>query len=201
MELYLIRHGQTPANKKRRYIGITDEPLLASSVELLEQERAPEVDCLYVSPLLRCRQTAGILYPGKEQKIIDDLSECDFGHFENRSAEEMKDDPEYQAYVDSGATLAFPGGESPDQFRARFLSALEQILADMEANKKDRAAVVCHGGTIMTLLYERGCPKKDFYDWWTENGQIRHCRVDLSVRPALLNVVDDTDVPEEFPLG
>ena len=36
MQIVLIRHGQTPGNALRRYIGRTDEPLSAEGVRALE---------------------------------------------------------------------------------------------------------------------------------------------------------------------
>ena len=62
MTVYLIRHGQTQGNLERRYIGSTDQPLCPQGREALEGREMPSVDGLYVSPLLRCRQTAAILF-------------------------------------------------------------------------------------------------------------------------------------------
>ena len=44
--------------------------------------------------MLRCRQTAEIIY-GKTDYIENDLRECDFGEFENKCFEELKDNPDY----------------------------------------------------------------------------------------------------------
>ena len=84
IRLYLIRHGQTPGNKLQRYIGTTDEPLSTEGKEFLEKLTYPMPEALYVSPLCRCVETAGILFPGKSFHIIEELSECDFGEFENK---------------------------------------------------------------------------------------------------------------------
>lgn len=78
IRLYLIRHGQTPGNKLQRYIGTTDEPLSTEGKEFLEKLTYPMPEALYVSPLCRCVETAGILFPGKSFHIIEELSECDF---------------------------------------------------------------------------------------------------------------------------
>ena len=83
IRLYLIRHGQTPGNKLQRYIGTTDEPLSTEGKEFLEKLTYPMPEALYVSPLCRCVETAEILFPGKSFPIIEELSECDFGEFEN----------------------------------------------------------------------------------------------------------------------
>lgn len=89
IRLYLIRHGQTPGNKLQRYIGTTDEPLSTEGKEFLEKLTYPIPEALYVSPLCRCVETAGILFPGKRFHIIEELSECDFGEFENKNYKEL----------------------------------------------------------------------------------------------------------------
>ena len=60
IKLYLIRHGQTPGNKLSRYIGTTDEPLSDEGWEFLKKISYPMPEELFVSPLLRCVETAEI---------------------------------------------------------------------------------------------------------------------------------------------
>ena len=113
LKLILIRHGETQGNKLKRYIGKrTDEPLCPEAGNMLAQLAYPEVQAVYASPMIRCTQTAGILFPGKKLNIIDELAECDFGEFENKNYKELSGDPRYQAWIDSNGILAFPGGES-----------------------------------------------------------------------------------------
>ena len=89
MKVYLIRHGSTQGNLSGRYIGKTDEGLCGEGAEMLikRQEKGayPEADAVFASPLKRCMQTAGIIFPGKEVTAIPELSECDFGIFENKN--------------------------------------------------------------------------------------------------------------------
>lgn len=98
MKIYLIRHGKTPGNQLQRYIGITDEPVLEEDQERLKTQNYPNAEKLFVSPLLRCRQTAACIYPRQEQQVIQNLRECDFGRFENKNWKEMTGDAEYQAW-------------------------------------------------------------------------------------------------------
>ncbi len=65
---------------------------------------------VFVSPMLRCRQTAEILFPQIPQIEIDPWREMDFGEFEGKNYAQLNGDPRYQAWIDSGGTLAFPGG-------------------------------------------------------------------------------------------
>ena len=69
MELILMRHGTTQGNLEHRFIGVTDLPILPEGEELARKvsPTLPKIERLYVSPLLRCRQTAALLWPGMEQ--------------------------------------------------------------------------------------------------------------------------------------
>ena len=77
MELLMIRHSSTRGNLLRQYVGSQDHPLAPEGVALAERRRGemPPIDGLWVSPMLRCRQTAEILFPGVEQRLVDALKE------------------------------------------------------------------------------------------------------------------------------
>lgn len=171
MEIYLIRHGQTMGNSQGRYIGITDEPLLDEERIKLEKRSYPRADAVFVSPMLRCRQTAAAIYPDQAVRIIEELAECDFGSFENKNWKEMTDDPEYQAWIDSNGTLPFPGGEDQMHFRKCCCRGFEKAIAECFRKKIESAAFVVHGGTIMSILERYAVPEKDFYDWHVGNGE------------------------------
>lgn len=114
MEFVLIRHSLTPGNLEKQYVGSTDQPLAPEGEALARErrERMPEVDGIWVSPLKRCRQTAELLFPGMEQRIVPDLQECDFGDYECKTWEELKDEEIYRAWIGGDMTITFPHGES-----------------------------------------------------------------------------------------
>ena len=72
MELILIRHGTTQGNLERRFIGLTDIPVLPEGEELAREvsKTLPPVDHVYHSPLIRCVQTARLLWPGVEMTAV-----------------------------------------------------------------------------------------------------------------------------------
>lgn len=170
-EIWLIRHGMTEGNRYQRYIGKTDEPLCEEGREMLKAFSYPEPEAVFVSPLARCRETAEILFPEKRLRIIDQLAECDFGDFENKNYLELSGNPDYQAWVDSGGTLPFPGGESREGFQERCREGFVRILREAQAEKRRQIAVVAHGGTLMSVLSAFAVPEKPFYDWQVKNGR------------------------------
>lgn len=170
MELYFIRHGRTPGNKEKRYIGRTDESILPESAADLRDCAArgkygyPEV--LFVSPMKRCIETADIIYPGMEMHIISDFRECDFGSFEGKNYRELSGNPDYQKWIDSGGTMSFPEGESMEEMTNRVMKGFYKAL-DV-ANGRD-AAFVVHGGTIMAVMSR--IDGGNFYDYQLDNGE------------------------------
>ena len=109
MELIIIRHGTTQGNLERRFVGMLDVPL-APEGEALAREVSrtlPPVEHIYRSPLRRCAQTAALLWPGTPETVVAALRETDFGPFEGRSHEELKDDPIYQAWIAQKGAHAF----------------------------------------------------------------------------------------------
>lgn len=170
-DIYLIRHGMTEGNKKQRYIGTTDEPLCPEGKAALTGIDCPEPESLFVSPLLRCRETAEILFPGKMQEICLGLSECDFGDFENKNYLELSENPDYQIWVDSNGRLPFPHGESREEFRRRTLDEFQRIIEKCFRKKIKTAALVVHGGTIMSIMEAYGTTDREFYDWHVKNGR------------------------------
>mgnify|MGYP002903883421 CR=1 FL=1 len=91
IKIAMIRHGKTYGNTLGRYIGVTDEPLCEEGKKELEQRTMDTVELLFVSPLKRCLETADILYPYAKQVKIPEFAECNFGEFENKNYQELKE--------------------------------------------------------------------------------------------------------------
>ena len=166
MHIRLIRHGLTAGNAAHRYVGSSDEPLCPEGIEAAErQEKDRSLPRVFVSPMLRARQTAAILFPNAEQTVVDGFREMDFGAFEGRTADEMEHDPAYRAWVDDLCRGECPGGESQTEFHARVKTAFLETVQKTRAD----ATVVAHGGVIMSILYQFARPEKAFYEWMMPN--------------------------------
>lgn len=177
MRVVFIRHLCTPGNEKRQYIGRTDEdlsPRAAEALRLRLRENPggiyPAVQCVVSSPLKRCIRTAGLIYPGQEPVIEPMLRECDFGEYEGKTYEELKNRPEYIRWLESGGMTAFPGGEEQTDFRRRCACGVENQIDRLIDEGAESAAFVVHGGTIMAALSGLAEHPGDFYRWQAENG-------------------------------
>ena len=169
MKWVLIRHGQTQGNRERRYIGWrTDEPLCAQGIEALKQGAYPAVRSVFISPMKRCRETAGLLYPGVPAEVVRDFRECDFGEFENKNYAELSGRSDYQAWIDSGGEMPFPGGEARAAFAQRCVRAFDELK---KRDMQEDCAVIAHGGTIMAIMEQYARPEGSYYEFQVKNGE------------------------------
>ena len=170
--IYFIRHGKTPGNAEKRYIGkCTDEELSAEGKSEAEKllssisKLIPDgIDRICSSPMKRAVQTAEILFGGQDIQVIDNLMEIDFGVFEGKNYTELNGDETYQKWIDSNGTMSIPEGESREDFIDRSYAGFEDALGDR--SKEESVVIVCHGGNIMSVLSR--LTGKDYYDFMTE---------------------------------
>ncbi|HEX4806135.1 MAG TPA: histidine phosphatase family protein [Conexibacter sp.] len=159
--LLLARHGETDDNvPPYRFQGQRDTPLnergRAQARELAERVAAldPPIASLWCSDLSRARETAEIVGAriGLEPREDPRLREGWRGEWEGFLFDEIaaREPERYAAWrgPDSEIGFRFPGGESLAEQQARVLAA----LADVRATGELPALVVCHGGSIRTVL-------------------------------------------------
>lgn len=170
MKVVLYRHGKTSGNLRSAYIGVTDEPLCDEGrAELACVDR--DLDRVFVSPMLRTRQTASILFPNARHEIVPGLAEMDFGVFEARNFEDLAEDDRYRAWVDGGCLDMCPGGEDLQGFEERCLAAFAPLVSAALENDETGIVFVVHGGTIMALMDRLALPHRGYYEWHVKPGE------------------------------
>lgn len=177
MRILMIRHLPTPGNQRKCYTGKTDESLaMSETIQKMIQEKRHFLETMgqsqvvVSSPMKRCIETAQHLFPGQEVIAYEKLRECDFGEFEGKNYEELKSNPAYQKWLDSGGTLPFPKGESHEMFKTRCIEGFEEVIEARLRKPCTQIAMVLHGGTIMAVLERFAEEQKSFYHWQVENG-------------------------------
>ncbi|MEG0962088.1 MAG: histidine phosphatase family protein [Lachnospiraceae bacterium] len=193
MELYFIRHGATKGNLEHRYVGSTDEPMLLEEKKNLQEmgNSLPHMDYIFVSPYLRCIQSKEALFgvENTHMELVKDFREMDFGEFEYKNYEELKGNVSYQHFINSGGTVAFPGGEEPEVFKKRCGKAFITCLQKAVVQQAKTAAFVIHGGTIMAILEQYAVPQKGYYDYQVKNGQGFQVTVKEKTENIVLEIV------------
>lgn len=202
-QLYLIRHGKTQSNLEKRYLGVTDESLCREGMQELRQQMEegfyPKLrpgDILAVSPMKRCIETAGLLYPDCVPIVIPSFREIDFGCFEGKNYRELDGDARYQQWIDSGGRLPFPEGESREAFVQRNVEGMRELLTLCQRDGRSfdgaaqtfRVILVVHGGTIMSLLSEMNGMSCDYYDFMCANGEGYVCDWNGEIRGGVSGI-------------
>jgi alpha-ribazole phosphatase len=186
MQIFFVRHARTGANEMGLYAGGgLDVPVSESGraealrIAASEEFRAPFreafagrlVPLVYTSPMLRTRETASILFPGAEQRPVEDLREFRFGKFEGRNYAGLRDDPEYIAWTSGNASSRCPpNGDSVNTCTERVSAAFAKIAAERFAAKdQSPIVIVAHGGTAMAFLHAFIDRSRPFFSWETPN--------------------------------
>ena len=200
-KIHFIRHGITEGNSEGRYIGVTDLPL--SSAGALELETVknegflPNVGLVFTSPLLRCRESAELLYPGSDPIEIDEWREYDFGDFDGKSVLELEALREYKDWT-SGRVPSPPNGEDPSEFTKRICLGLNKAVRKMMELDITEAAAVMHGGIIMSLFAASALPRRQTVEWVCDAGCGYTARMTPSLygRSGVIEIIDT--VPTSF---
>lgn len=172
-KIHFVRHGMAEDPEKKICLGRnSDPPLTADGAqelrELMDTYQYPYAQKVYSSPLLRCAQTADIIFPDTDFEIMEELAECDLGDFDGKPISELMKDSTFLGWVEGKNPP--PGGETSEEFGKRISCAFDDILHDMAENHLTETAVVTHGTVIMGLLAMCGYPKQEMRYWATESG-------------------------------
>lgn len=182
-KIYLIRHGKTYCNKKQLYCGKTDIDLSDSGINELRSKDTniyTKCDFYFTSGLKRTNSTLKIIYPNIRYTIIKNFSEYNFGDFELKSYEDLKNLKEYKLWInDKTQKIHCPNGESRLEFRYRIEEAFDKLIEYMIKEKKETSFGVIHGGVIGTILEFKYDNNKKFYEWQPKNGYGYEIVVDI----------------------
>ncbi len=192
MKIYLLRHGQTTYNVEKRYQGTLDIPLSEEGrAQLIRADISPKK--VYVSPLIRARSTADVLFPEAEQIVIDDFREMCFGIFQGRNYIEMERDPDYIAWVGENCEGCCPGGERKAEFCDRTCDAFAAIVDEAFENGEEILVMMAHGGSQMAIMERYGIPRYDYYHWCGPNagGYVLEADADTWLNEHILTLTDE----------
>lgn len=151
----LVRHGETASSVERRFAGSTDVGLTDAGLEqaraLARRLRPVRIDAMFCSPLRRCLETAAPITEatGRKPVIADDIHECRFGDWENKTVAEILETwgDEFRTWL-ADETICPPNGESWFQLGERVKRWYEEALTRYENRT---VLAVTHGGPIIQL--------------------------------------------------
>ena len=148
-ELWLVRHGQTPASRAHTLAGWVDVPLTERGREEAEALRPvlanERFEGVWSSDLVRAVTSARLAWgePRPERR----LREIHFGSLEGRYWPDLE--LAYRQGLERFEGFAAPEGESFDDLRLRVLAFVEEL-------KPGRHLLFSHGGVLRLLTREVG---------------------------------------------
>lgn len=167
----ILRHGEPVGGA--RYRGKTDDLLseagwqqMADAVNLSNTNlgstkhdthtKVSPWTHIISSPLKRCADFARQFSDqhNLELHIEPDFAEINFGDWEGLSSEQiMNRDPErLLQYWDNPADNTPPNGESLHNFKARIITAWNNLLQQHVSTDKNHLLIVTHGGSLRVIL-------------------------------------------------
>lgn len=217
MKLIIVRHGESELNLEGTTVqGQIDSLLLSrtgtkqtgkttlSQTGIKQAEKTAEslkdthIDCAYISPLARAKQTAEIIlqYHPQTKIIFDDqLKERSFGKYEGGSRKKYHEDIKKSGvgYVD----FKPEGGETWYEAGERFVEFYEKNILLKHINTSDTILIVAHSTVLMyLLLWLDGKAKKPMdtmfhYDaYHPDNASVSMIEVDKTGKNKLVTLND-----------
>ncbi len=149
MKIVLLRHGLTEANEKHLYCGSTDLPLSPAGRAALRRLEMPAPGTRFISSgMRRCNETLEALFGAVAYETEPDFREIDFGDFEMKDYETLRNDSAYRAWLaGDNEKNTPPHGESGEEMTRRVLAAFARVTED----GRD-AVIVTHGGVIAAIM-------------------------------------------------
>ena len=154
MRIYIVRHGETEANKNGYLQGWTDVPLNENGRFIAELTgrgiKGIRFDHCFSSPLIRAKETAEILLRESGNSVSvsfdDRIKEMNFGCFEGMS---VRDEQVAQFLKDPVVDFKIPGGESIQEVMKR----TQEFLKELIARDDDKTYLVStHGCALRAML-------------------------------------------------
>jgi broad specificity phosphatase PhoE len=191
--LYLVRHGENPANLTKEFscrlvdYSLTPKGVLQSQ-QTAEYFQDREIHDIFSSPLKRAMDTAEIIAERLGLKVVtmQNFREVDVGDLELQppSAEAWAlHDAILSGWLAGRTDLTFPGGEDYVTLWNRVRTGIEQIVGGKEGRN---IVVVAHGG-VFTLTLGDLC--RDISMDWLRTTTNHNCSItviDVELRDGRL---------------
>ena len=103
---------------------------------------------------------------------IPGLMEIAFGSFEMKSYNELKEEADYQAWIeDKTGDVLCPGGESRNHYKKRVAESYAEMLDMIRQSGSRSALAVCHAGTIAAIMAFHWPDIGNYYNWLPQPGR------------------------------
>jgi len=182
--IHIIRHGITEGIQKKYFYGWVDLPVVEEGFDELEMFKKADIypkfdysDALfYTSGLTRANQTLETIFGDVEYEANPKLKEINFGDWELKTYHDLESTNKWQEWMeDTTGDFRFPNGDSAKSFFERIIEGYNEVLKNHKMKElshrhdgKDAVSViVCHGGTIASIMLDQFPGQKQYLMDWT----------------------------------
>ena len=190
MRIYIVRHGETEANKNGYLQGWTDVPLNENGRFIAELTgrglKDIRFDHCISSPLIRAKETAEILLRESGNSVSisfdDRIKEMNFGSFEGMS---VRDEKLIQFLMEPVVDYKFPDGESFQEVMKRTQEFLKELIAKDDGKTYLVSTHGCALRAMLNFLYE------DKDDYWHGHVPYNCCVNIIDVKNGTVTLIAD----------
>ena len=190
MRIYIVRHGETEANKNGYLQGWTDVPLNENGRIIAELTgrglKGIRFDHCISSPLIRAKEPAEILLreSGNSASISfdDRIKEMNFGSLEGMS---VRDGKLIQFLKEPIVDYKFPDGESFQEVMKRTQEFLKELIAKDDGKTYLVSTHGCALRAMLNFLYE------DKDDYWHGHVPYNCCVNIIEVKNGTAKLIAD----------
>ena len=123
------------------------------------------------------------------------FDECDFGEFEGHTAEELEPYEEFSQWLSGGEDARPLNGESNQEFATRVCNCFNKTVDGLIKTGTQSAAIITHGGVIMSILAAFGIPELPMTEWLCPSA----CGYTVRITPSLGSKIRKVEVINEVP--
>ena len=190
MRIYIIRHGETEANKNGYLQGWTDVPLNENGRIIAELTgrglKDIRFDHCISSPLIRAKETAEILLRESGNSVSisfdDRIKEMNFGSLEGMS---VRDGKLIQFLKEPIVDYKFPDGESFQEVMKRTQEFLKELISKDDGKTYLVSTHGCALRAMLNFLYE------DKDDYWHGHVPYNCCVNIIEVKNGTAKLIAD----------
>lgn len=173
MDVYLVRHGITNWNKEKRYLGHSDIGVITSELSQLNKLQKVlsrvNFEHVFTSDLRRCQETLAYLSIPSQASIDCRLREINFGDWEGKTYDELKNEIVYRNWLENWEAYSIPNGESADAFKSRIDCFFNELFQQVMETTPAKILLMTHGGVIRYLVSKYGS-SRSFWDLTISHG-------------------------------
>ena len=158
LRIFLIRHGETEANRAGRYQGTTDHPLSEigrqQAAEVASDLKEVAFTKVFASPLNRSQETAKIVCPQQAALVIPGFIERNFGVWEDMAYTDIKANYAelYRSWLKAPHNTVIPQAVTLQDHQKEILRGLAAVEQAHQPEKEENFLIAGHGGTNRVIL-------------------------------------------------